>query len=223
MLFFTRGKAAAILLTALVVCLFAVPNFFPERMVKTWPSWAQRHVVLGLDLQGGSQPLARGRHQCRAQGATAGHRRRCVARAARGAHSASPAAPSAATASKSTSPATPMSTTPRASCANCRSRWPALLGTTASARSKSPTPAALITLTPTDRGASPSASARRSINRSRSSSAASTNSALVEPTIQRQGTDRILVQVPGLQDPSGSEGDPRQDGEDRIPHGRSRR
>src|SRR6202043_4167473 len=25
---------------------------------------------------------------------------------------------------------------------------------------------------------------------------------LVEPTIQRQGTDRILVQVPGLQDPS---------------------
>ena len=25
---------------------------------------------------------------------------------------------------------------------------------------------------------------------------------LVEPTIQREGTDRILVQVPGLQDPS---------------------
>ncbi len=57
MLFFTRWKAAAILLTALVVCLFAVPNFFPERVVKTWPSWAQRHVVLGLDLQGGSSLL----------------------------------------------------------------------------------------------------------------------------------------------------------------------
>src|ERR1700684_3174233 len=57
MLFFTRGKAAAILLTALAVCLCAVPNFFPERMVKTWPSWAQRHVVLGLDLQGGSHLL----------------------------------------------------------------------------------------------------------------------------------------------------------------------
>src|SRR5580658_5682702 len=57
MLFFTRWKAAAILLTALAVCLFAVPNFFPERMVKNWPSWAQRHVVLGLDLQGGSHLL----------------------------------------------------------------------------------------------------------------------------------------------------------------------
>ena len=57
MLFFTRWKALAILLTAFVVCLCAVPNFFPERMVKNWPSWAQRHVVLGLDLQGGSHLL----------------------------------------------------------------------------------------------------------------------------------------------------------------------
>ena len=54
MLFFTRWKAAAILLTALVVCLFAVPNFFPDRIVKRWPDWAQRRIVLGLDLQGGS-------------------------------------------------------------------------------------------------------------------------------------------------------------------------
>ena len=57
MLFFTRWKAAAILLTAFVVCLFAVPNFFPEQTVKNWPTWAQRHLVLGLDLQGGSHLL----------------------------------------------------------------------------------------------------------------------------------------------------------------------
>src|ERR1700733_4152937 len=57
MLFYTPGKAAAILLTALVVCLFAAPNFFPERMVKPCLSGAQRHVVLGLDLQGGSSLL----------------------------------------------------------------------------------------------------------------------------------------------------------------------
>ena len=57
MLFFTRWKAAAILLTAFVVCLCAVPNFFPESKVKNWPVWAQRHVVLGLDLQGGSHLL----------------------------------------------------------------------------------------------------------------------------------------------------------------------
>jgi preprotein translocase subunit SecD len=57
MLYFTRWKAAAIVLTALVVCLFAVPNFFPEATVKSWPTWAQRHIVLGLDLQGGSHIL----------------------------------------------------------------------------------------------------------------------------------------------------------------------
>jgi preprotein translocase subunit SecD len=57
MLYFTRWKAATILLTALVICLFAVPNFLPEKMVQSWPKWAQRHVVLGLDLQGGSHIL----------------------------------------------------------------------------------------------------------------------------------------------------------------------
>src|ERR1700759_3067905 len=57
MLYFTRWKALAIILTALVVCLCAVPNFFPEAKVKTWPLWAQRHLVLGLDLQGGSHLL----------------------------------------------------------------------------------------------------------------------------------------------------------------------
>ena len=46
-----------IILTTLLVCLFAVPNFFPEAQVKTWPKWAQRHIVLGLDLQGGSHIL----------------------------------------------------------------------------------------------------------------------------------------------------------------------
>jgi preprotein translocase subunit SecD len=57
MLYFTRWKALAIILGALLVCLCAVPNFFPEARVKTWPLWAQRHIVLGLDLQGGSYLL----------------------------------------------------------------------------------------------------------------------------------------------------------------------
>ncbi|QIG91891.1 MULTISPECIES: protein translocase subunit SecD [unclassified Bradyrhizobium] len=57
MLYFTRWRALAIILTALVVCLCAVPNFFPEAQVKTWPAWAQRRLVLGLDLQGGSYLL----------------------------------------------------------------------------------------------------------------------------------------------------------------------
>ena len=57
MLYFTRWKALGIILIALIVCLCAVPNFFPEAQVKTWPAWAQRRLVLGLDLQGGSYLL----------------------------------------------------------------------------------------------------------------------------------------------------------------------
>src|SRR3979490_552888 len=57
MLYFTRWKALGIILIALVVCLCAVPNFFPEATVKTWPQWAQRHLGLGLDLQGCSPLL----------------------------------------------------------------------------------------------------------------------------------------------------------------------
>ena len=57
MLYISKWKATAILLTALICCLLAVPNFFPESTVKRWPEWAQRHIVLGLDLQGGSHIL----------------------------------------------------------------------------------------------------------------------------------------------------------------------
>src|SRR5579864_2134984 len=57
MLYFTRWKALGIILLALFVCLCAVPNFFPEATVKKWPTWAQRRLVLGLDLQGGSYLL----------------------------------------------------------------------------------------------------------------------------------------------------------------------
>ena len=57
MLYISKWKAAAILLTAFICCLFAVPNFFPEKTIQRWPSWAQRHLVLGLDLQGGSHIL----------------------------------------------------------------------------------------------------------------------------------------------------------------------
>src|SRR5437879_659091 len=57
MLYISKWKAVSILLTAFIFCLFAVPNFFPESVVQRWPKWAQRHVVLGLDLQGGSHIL----------------------------------------------------------------------------------------------------------------------------------------------------------------------
>jgi preprotein translocase subunit SecD len=57
MLYFSKWKAAAIILTTLVVCLFAIPNFFSAKIFDSLPRWAQRHMVLGLDLQGGSHIL----------------------------------------------------------------------------------------------------------------------------------------------------------------------
>ena len=40
MLYFSRWKALGTLLTALIVCLFAVPNFFSDAAVKRLPAWA---------------------------------------------------------------------------------------------------------------------------------------------------------------------------------------
>ena len=42
----------------------------------------------------------------------------------------------------------------------------------------------------------------------------------VEPSIQRQGVDRVLVQVPGLQDPQRLKESARQDRQADLPHGR---
>jgi preprotein translocase subunit SecD len=57
MLYFSRVKIIAILSTGCLVMLFAVPNLLPARMVDKWPQWARRHIVLGLDLRGGSHLL----------------------------------------------------------------------------------------------------------------------------------------------------------------------
>src|SRR5262249_50465430 len=57
MLYISRWKALSLVLVALVVCSFAIPNFLPESVVQRLPKWAQTHVVLGLDLQGGSHLL----------------------------------------------------------------------------------------------------------------------------------------------------------------------
>jgi preprotein translocase subunit SecD len=57
MLYFSRMRTAAILLTVLVVCGFAVPNLFSEETTRNWPSWAQGRLVLAPELQGGSSFL----------------------------------------------------------------------------------------------------------------------------------------------------------------------
>ena len=57
MLYMSRWKVFGILMATLVICLIAVPNLLPEKTVQSWPKWAQRHIVLGLDLQGGAHLL----------------------------------------------------------------------------------------------------------------------------------------------------------------------
>ena len=57
MLYFSRWKTIGLLLTTAVVMLFAAPNLFPAGIVSKWPQWAQRRIVLGLDLRGGSHLL----------------------------------------------------------------------------------------------------------------------------------------------------------------------
>jgi len=58
MLDFPRWKVWGISLLCLVGLLFAVPSFFPESQVAKWPSWIpSARISLGLDLAGGSHLL----------------------------------------------------------------------------------------------------------------------------------------------------------------------
>ncbi len=57
MLQFTRWKVLAILAVSLLLCLLALPNILPESVVRSLPAPLQRKMVLGLDLQGGSHIL----------------------------------------------------------------------------------------------------------------------------------------------------------------------
>src|ERR1700681_1017005 len=57
MLHFTRWKALAIILASIVICLMTVPSLLSPATVQSLPSVLQRRLVLGLDLQGGSHIL----------------------------------------------------------------------------------------------------------------------------------------------------------------------
>lgn len=57
MLHFSRWKALATVLFSLVLCLFAIPNLLQEKTFQNLPNFLQRKMVLGLDLQGGSHIL----------------------------------------------------------------------------------------------------------------------------------------------------------------------
>ncbi|HEX4411650.1 MAG TPA: protein translocase subunit SecD [Xanthobacteraceae bacterium] len=200
MLFFTRWKAAAILFTALVVCLCAVPNFFSESRVRTWPAWAQRHVVLGLDLQGGSHLLlqidsgAVRKEQLQAINDDVLR----VLRAAR--------VPFTGRAIRGN--VVEVHITRDTDLDNALAKLRELsqpvqgfAGTTGQRTIDVANNGGTVTLTPTD--AAVTERVRGAVDQSIQIIERRVNElGLVEPTIQREGLDRILVQVPGLQDPS---------------------
>lgn len=58
MLYFARWKISLIVLAVLAGLVTTLPNFFSSDTLKAWPDWLpKRQVVLGLDLQGGAYLL----------------------------------------------------------------------------------------------------------------------------------------------------------------------
>src|ERR1700692_414440 len=200
MLYFTRWKALAIILTALVVCLCAVPNFFPEATVKGWPAWAQRRLVLGLDLQGGSYLLLKADPNY-AKKKNPDQIRDDVRRTLRDAKSGY-----TGLASRPDSVEVRVKDTDlQNALAKLRELSQPLGGLRGSSGQRSLEVAdaggGLIRITVPQ--AAITERIRQTIEQSIQIVERRVNQlGTVEPVIQRQGQDRILVQVPGLQDPS---------------------
>src|SRR3954469_23107198 len=200
MLYFTRWKALAIILTALVVCLFAVPNFFPQERVKTWPAWAQRHIVLGLDLQGGTCLLLEidaNAVKKKKIDQVRDEIRRVLREAKIGYTGLASRVDSAEVRVKDTDLPTALS--------KLRELSQPLGGLVGSSGQRSlevsDAGGGLIRLTVPQ--AAITERVRQAIEQSIQIVERRVNQlGTVEPVIQRQGTDRILVQVPGLQDPT---------------------
>jgi SecD/SecF fusion protein len=55
MLYFSRWKTIGIWAVVALAVIFAFPNLIPQHVLDTWPDWApKQQMPLGLDLQGGS-------------------------------------------------------------------------------------------------------------------------------------------------------------------------
>jgi preprotein translocase subunit SecD len=201
MLYFTRWKAAAILLTALFICLFAVPNFLPEKMVQSWPKWAQRHIVLGLDLQGGSHILLEVDAKAVRKEMLEARRDdvRRVLRDARIGYTG------LVVRGNSVEVRVREGASPEQAQAKLQELSQPLGGILSSTGQRSldvtSEPGGLIRLTVTDPAIIERV--RQSVEQSIQIIERRVNElGTVEPLIQREGTERILVQVPGLQDPT---------------------
>ena len=183
-----------------------MPNFVAESTVQSWPKWAQRHVVLGLDLQGGSHILLEVDSNAvrKEKVETLRDDVRRVLRDAKVGYTGLIARGD--TVEVRIREGADFQTGAAPSCANYRSRSAACWAAPASASvDVVDAGGGLIRLTVTD--AAMIERIRQSVEQSIQIVERRVNElGTVEPLIQRQGVDRILVQVPGLQDPSAPEG-----------------
>ncbi len=200
MLYFSRWKALAIAAACAIICLMAVPSLLPPTTYAELPGFLQRKIVLGLDLQGGSyivlQVSADDVRKARLETLRDDARR--VLRDARVGYSG--------LAIQGNAVVVTIRDGQDASAAFTKLRELAQpLGGVMSGNGQLDTDVTAsgntITLAPTSAGVQSrtiqAVTQSIEIIRKRIDQLGTT-----EPSIQRQGSDRIQVQVPGLQDPS---------------------
>jgi preprotein translocase subunit SecD len=202
MLYISRWKATAILLAAFMFCSFALPNFVSEQTVQSWPKWAQRHIVLGLDLQGGSHILLEVDSNA-VRKEKIENLRDDARRVVRENRLGSPAGVAIRGGSVEFRPREGVDRT--LALQKFRELAQPLGGILSATGQRSldvvDVGNGVIRLTPTEPAIVERI--RQSVEQSIQIVERRVNElGTVEPSIQRQGVDRILVQVPGLQDPS---------------------
>jgi protein-export membrane protein SecD len=201
MLHYSRTKTILTLLFIGLGLLLVVPNLLSPEMRASLPGWAQRTIVLGLDLQGGSHILlevdanalrAERLEQLRDQVRSALREERIgysgLGNAGNGVQvRLRDAADLDRAMTRLRELAQPVSTS-------------MFGGATARDIHVESTPDGVVTLTPTEEGLQ--ARIRSAVDQSIEIVRRRVDElGTTEPSIQRQGADRILVQVPGLQDP----------------------
>ena len=196
MLDFPRWKIWATAISLIVGVLLAVPNFIPEETTKGWPGFATQRVSLGLDLAGGSHLLL----EARTEDVARQRLEQMEEAIRRQMRAASPRIDIA-----------DMSTTGGALSWTVRN--PAQVGEATRLAREQTQPAGLggsdwdvrvegnrITMTQTEAGLA--AAIDRDMNTATEVVRRRVDElGTREPTIIRQGSRRIVVQVPGLQDP----------------------
>ncbi len=200
MLHFDRWKIVLIVLTCLAGVVFTLPNFFSKETVDSWPRWVpHRQLPLGLDLRGGAHLLlAMDTNELEKDWLTTlrDDARKQLREAKIGFSGLSIAGNSVQV--KVSKP----EDMDKAYAALKKLIQPignAILGTGGNDISVEQTPPDVITLRPTEQGlqhrvSSAASAAIETVNRRVNAMGTA------ESTVVRQGSDRILVQFPGLQD-----------------------